>query len=353
MKADVLEILDSFNINGKVVDYFPIGNGHINSTFLCGTDTGHKYILQRINNSVFKDVDLLMSNYFKVSEYFKSIGFEAIEIIKTKNDKYYYNDPENPHRLYKFIENTIWFEEVKDLTTVFKAGEAFGKLHKALKGFDANELGEVIPNFHNTKQRYLNLLDAIKEDKLGRVQTCLPEIEVVKSFEKEFDKVVSAIEKNEIPLVVTHNDPKINNVLFDRDTKEFRTVIDLDTVMPGSYLYDFGDALRSLFTGDNEDSEDLSKLVVNYDIFDAYAKGYVGEMKNVLVPKEKELLAFSSFLLSIECGMRFLEDYIRGDVYFKTRKPNHNLLRARTQLTLAKDIFKNLDKLNEIVKKYL
>ena len=164
--------------------------------------------------------------------------------------------------------------------------------------------------------------------------------------------MVDAIARNEIPLAVSHNDPKINNVLFDKDTNEIRAVIDLDTVMPGSYLYDFGDALRSLFTGDNEDSEDLSKLVVNYEIFENYTRGYLSEMKGALSEKELEFLGFSSFLLSMECGMRFLEDYLRGDVYFKTSKDNHNLIRARTQITLALDIYSKLDKLNSIVEKY-
>lgn len=353
MYLNMLEILNSFNIWGEVTNYYPIGNGHINSTYFCETSTGNKYILQRINNSVFKDVDMLMTNYAKVTKYLRHIGFGSIHIIKSKDNKYYLDHRGNPCRLYEYIDNVICYEEINNLELVYKAGNAFGKLHKALKGFDANELGEVIPNFHNTWQRYQNLLSAINEDKLDRVKTCLEEINKVKSFDNEFSVVVDSIKNGDIPLSVTHNDPKINNVLFDKDTGEIRAVIDLDTVMPGSYLYDFGDALRSLFTGDNEDSEDLSKLVVNFEIYDAYAKGYLSEMKDVLTKKEQELLGFSAFLLSIECGMRFLEDYIRGDVYFKTKRPDHNLLRARTQITLAIDIWKNLDKLNSISKKYL
>ena len=353
MYLNMLEILNSFNIWGEVTNYYPIGNGHINSTYFCETSTGNKYILQRINNSVFKDVDMLMTNYAKVTKYLRHIGFGSIHIIKSKDNKYYLDNSGTPCRLYEYIDNVICYEEINNMELVYKAGNAFGKLHKALKGFDANELGEVIPNFHNTWKRYQNLLNAINEDKLDRVKTCLEEINKVKSFENQFSVIVDAIKSGEIPLSVTHNDPKINNVLFDKDTGEIRAVIDLDTVMPGSYLYDFGDALRSLFTGGNEDSEDLSKLVVNYEIYDAYAKGYLSEMKDVLTKKERELLGFSAFLLSIECGMRFLEDYIRGDVYFKTKRPDQNLMRARTQITLAIDIWKNLDKLNSISKKYL
>ena len=353
MHHNILEILQHFNIWGEVTNYYPIGNGHINSTYLCETTTGNKYVLQRINNTVFKDVDLLMSNYSKVTKYLRHIGFGSIHIIKSIDNKYYYDNDGYPYRLYEYIDNVICYEKIDNMELVYQAANAFGKLHKALKGFDANELGEVIPNFHNTWQRYQNLLDAIKEDKLDRVKDCLPEINKVKAFENQFSIVIDAIKNGKIPLAVTHNDPKINNVLFDKDTGAIRAVIDLDTVMPGSYLYDFGDALRSLFTGDNEGSEDLSKLVVNFEIFEAYAKGYLAEMKDTLTKKERELLGFSAFLLSIECGMRFLEDYIRGDVYFKIDKPDRNLIRARTQIALAGDIFKNLDKLNAITKKYL
>ena len=354
MHLNILGILEHFNIWGEVTNFYSIGNGHINFTYLVETSTGNKYILQRINNSVFKDVDLLMSNYSKVTKYLRHIGFGSIHIIKSKENKYYYDNEGYPCRLYEYIDNVICYEKIDNMDLVYQAGNAFGKLHKALKGFDASELGEVIPNFHNTWQRYQNLLDAINEDKLGRVKTCLPEINKAKAFEDQYSVVIDAIKKGEVPLAVTHNDPKINNVLFDKDSGEIRAVIDLDTVMPGSYLYDFGDALRSLFTGDNEGSEDLSKLVVNYKIYDAYAKGYLTEMKDCLTKKEQELLGFSAFLLSIECGMRFLEDYIRGDIYFKKiDKPDRNLMRARTQIALAGEIFNNLDKLNAISNKYL
>lgn len=347
----ILKVANLFDIEGEIVSYGPIGNGHINSTLLCQADNGKKYVLQKINNNVFKDVDLLMSNYYKISQYLFKNSFESIHIRKTKDDRTYCCIGDSMYRMYDYIDNTIWYEEVDNLNAVYKAAQAFGKLHKALKGFDARELGEVIPNFHNTYQRYLNLLDAIEEDKLGRAKTCLPEIELAKSFEKEYGNIVFAIKSKEIPLAVTHNDPKINNVLFDKNTGNFRAVIDLDTVMPGSYLYDFGDALRSLFTGDNEDSEDLSKIVVNFDIFKTYTEGYLSEMNGILTKKEIELLPFSAFLLSVECGMRFLEDYLRGDVYFRVSKDNHNLIRARTQLTLASRIYKELDKLNEIVRR--
>ena len=352
MKNYIYSTLHLFKVDGEIIFFAPLGNGHINSTYICETDTKHKYVLQKINNNVFKDVKLLMNNYYEVTRFLLDNGFESIELIKTIDNNIYTENFETPYRLYKYIDYTVCFEKIDDLKIIYKCAQSYGIFHKALKKFDASKLGEVIPNFHNTKQRYLNLLDAINLDKCNRKQDCLPEIETIKSFEKEFDKIVSLLGSKELPLEVVHNDPKINNVLFDDETKDFRAIIDLDTIMPGSYLYDFGDALRSLFTGDNEDNEDLSLLKVNYEIFDAYAKGYLSVMKKVLTKKEKELLAFSSFLLTIECGMRFLEDYLRGDVYFKTVKEKHNLVRARTQITLACDIYKNLNKLDEIANKY-
>ena len=236
---------------------------------------------------------------------------------------------------------------------ITETSEAYGDLHNNLSGIDASQLGEVIPDFHNTEKRYKNFLKAVEINYNDRVKDCENDIKDIMSFQSHFSVINEGLKNKEINYTVTHNDPKINNVLFDKDTLKFRCVVDLDTVMPGTILYDFGDALRSLFTGDNEGSEDLSKLVVNFEIFDAYAKGYLAEMKDTLTQKEQELLGFSAFLLSIECGMRFLEDYIRGDVYFKIDKPDRNLIRARTQIALASDIFKNLDKLNAITKKYL
>lgn len=352
MKNELVSVLKTFGISGQVVECAPLGNGHINSTFLC-TMNHKKYVIQKINNYVFKDVDLLMSNYYKVTNYLYKKNIETIHLIKSIDGKPYSKIGNDYYRLYDYIDNAIWHEKITDLELVYKAAKAFGQFHKTLKDFPANELGEVIPNFHNTYQRYINLLNAIKEDKLGRVKECLSEIELVKSFESDYSVISSAINTGFIPLAVTHNDPKINNVLFDKDTGDFRAVIDLDTIMPGSYLYDFGDAIRSLFTGDNEDTEDLSKLTINKDIFMNYTKGYLSEMKNVLTRREIELLPFSAFLLTIECGMRFLEDYIRGDIYFKIKKTNQNLIRARTQLTLAENIYKSLDRLMNIVNKLL
>ena len=317
------------------------------------TDIKKKYVLQKINHHVFKDIDGLMNNIAYITEFLEDNNIETLRIIKTKDGKLYTEYDNEFYRVYDKERHALTYEKVDNLEMVYNLAKAFAMLHKNLSKFDASKLVEVIPNFHNTVVRYQNFLDAVNEDKLGRKATCLEEIEAIKSFEKEYGKIVDGIKNNEINLSVTHNDPKINNVMFDKYTGEIRCVIDLDTIMPGSYLYDVGDALRSLFIGENEDNPDLSQIHIDKDIFKAYVSGYLSEMKKVLTKKEIELISFSSFLLTIECGMRFLEDYLRGDVYFQTTYPTHNLIRARTQIKQASMIYACLDDLNKIVKDLL
>lgn len=347
----LIEVISRFAIEGEVLSCDPIGNGHINSTFLIKTNSNKKYIIQRINTRVFNDVDSLMDNIFRVTDFLRDNGFDSLHVIKTIDKQLYYRDNGDCYRIYDYIDDTICYEKVDNMFLIYSEAKAFGKLHRALAKYDADKLHETIPHFHDTYQRYLNLLEAIKEDKKDRVKTCLAEIEFIKSREDDYSIIMDGIKNKEIAHAVTHNDPKINNILFDRFSGEPKAIIDLDTIMPGSYLFDFGDSLRSLFTGDNEDSENLKELVVNEDIFEAYTKGYLSEMHDVLSQRELELLPFSAYLLTIECGIRFLEDYIRGDVYFKTEYPIHNLVRARTQIALAKDIISHFDDLNRIVKK--
>lgn len=341
------ELIENFQIKGEVISCSPYGEGHINSTFLVET-TSDKYILQRINDSIFKNVDDLMNNFEVVISFIKSKGSETIDLIPTKEGKLYYKSDKGYFRLMKFAENTICYQEPKNLDLVRAEGEAYGNFHLLVDDLAPTKIVEILPDFHNTEKRYHDFLDATKKADKAKLEKAKKEIELINKYKDNYSLIYNEIKKGNINTKITHNDTKINNILFDKITGKYRLIIDLDTIMPGSYLFDFGDALRSLFTGNNEDSEDLSKLKVDFDIYTNFAKGYLNKMAKVLTEKEIELLPFSAYLLTIECGIRFLEDYLRGDIYFHVSKPEHNLIRAKTQLTLAKNIYDNLDKLNGI-----
>ena len=347
------KILSNFQIDSKPILCKPFGNGHINKTFEVKTEKGGHYILQKVNDNVFKNVEMLMENINYVSSYLIENGFESLKIIKTKDGKIYDKENGQFFRVYIFSPNSIYFEKAEMDSLIKETSEAYGDLHNNLSGIDASKLGEVIPDFHNTEKRFENFLKAVEINYKNRKDICQKEIDEIISFKKYFSVINEGLANKEINYTVTHNDPKINNVLFDKDTLKFKCVVDLDTVMPGTILYDFGDGLRSLFTGDNECSKDLSKLKVNFKMYELYLNGYAKKMKKTLTKKEIELLPFSIFLMAIELAIRFLDDFLRGDVYFGIHNEDDNLTRARTQLTLAKDIYNNLDLLNKKTKEII
>ena len=347
------KILSNFQIDSKPILCKPFGNGHINKTFEVKTEKGGHYILQKVNDNVFKNVEMLMENINYVSSYLIENGFESLKIIKTKDGKIYDKENGQFFRVYIFSPNSIYFEKAEMDSLIKETSEAYGDLHNNLSGIDASKLGEVIPDFHNTEKRFENFLKAVEINYKNRKEICQKEIDEIISFKKYFSVINEGLANKEINYTVTHNDPKINNVLFDKDTLKFKCVVDLDTVMPGTILYDFGDGLRSLFTGDNECSKDLSKLKVNFKMYELYLNGYAKKMKKTLTKKEIELLPFSIFIMAIELAIRFLDDFLRGDVYFGIHNEDDNLTRARTQLTLAKDIYNNLDLLNKKTKEII
>ena len=354
LSSEVLfEVCNHFNLGGSIINVYPYGNGHINKTYLVSTDNKRKYVLQQINNSIFPDVDGLMNNIVLVTKHLENKGLETLHVIDYQTGKPYLFLDDKYYRMYDAILGAVSYEEVSDETMLEKLGSSIGEFHQALRDFDATQLVEVIPNFHNTKQRYLNLLDAIKKDSFDRKKDVLKEIETVNKYKNEYSKIVDSIRDGKIKLAITHNDTKINNVMFDILSGQPRCVIDFDTVMPGSYLYDVGDAFRGLFTGDNEDNPDLSKLNISYPIFEAFMKGYLAKMKDVLNPYEIEMIPFSMFLITMECGIRFLEDYLRGDTYFRCHYPKQNINRCRTQIKLAEDIYANMDNFHNIVNNIL
>ena len=346
------KILNEFILDSEIATY---GNGHINDTYITNT---RNYILQRINTSIFKNPDELMQNIENVTEHIRckmrALGRDedrsTLTVVKTRNGESFIKcDDDHVYRVYKFIGGSETIEKAESDKDMYNAGRGFGEFQQMLTDYPAKTLFDTIPNFHNTVKRVEALKTAIKEDRAGRVSLVKDEIEFALSKAKDASVIVDGIKDGSIPIRVTHNDTKINNILFDEKTHEPLCVIDLDTVMQGSLLYDFGDALRIGASSAAEDEEDLSKVWFDEKLYEAFAKGFLEFMGKDITPREKELLGFSAKLLTYECGIRFLADYLNGDTYFKIHKPAHNLIRARNQFKLVKDIEDKMDKLNEII----
>ena len=345
----ITSLLKNFKLAGNVISVEPFGNGHINSTYRIVTSED-EYILQEINVNAFKDVAGLMSNIEIVTKHIKEKGENSLDIIPTVEGKLYIEVNGHFYRMLRFIKDTVCYESIKESPSLaFKLGSAFGNFHHLLADVDASTLTDTIKDFHNTPKRFQNFLDAYKSASFSKRVRAEQEASYIINHKDTYSKVMDGLKEETIKSHVTHNDPKINNVLFDKATHEVSAVIDLDTVMSGSFLFDIGDAFRSLFTGENEDSRDLTKLKVDFVIFKEYMKGYLSEMKDDLTKREIELIPYSIYLLTIECGMRFLEDYFRGNVYFKVDYDEHNLIRSRTQITLAERILLNMNELTRIV----
>ncbi len=355
-QVDLNRILKQFNIQTDIDNY---GNGHINDTYLTQTKN---YILQRINTNVFKDPGQLMDNIEKVTEFLrKKIELnggdpdrETLSVVKTDDGNNYYKyDDDNYFRVYKFINDTKTIECVTDPIDMYNAGKGFGKFQALLSDFPAEQLQETIVDFHNTPKRLEALKKAIDEDKKGRCRSVRPEIEFALERSKMTETVVNGLKDGSIPVRVTHNDTKINNILFDNVTGEAVCVIDLDTVMPGSMLYDFGDALRIGASTAAEDETNLDIVNFSTESFKCFTKGYTEEMAKLLTKREIDLLAFSAKLLTFECGIRFLTDYLEGDTYFKIHREHHNLDRARNQFKLVTEIEGKEDELEQIAKEMI
>ncbi len=356
------EVLPQFNFKGTLKDCSIFGSGHINTTYLAVYDdngTERKYVVQMVNTSVFKDMDSLMDNIFSVTSFLRSrikeeggdADRETLHFIKTANgEKYYRASNGNCYRAYVFVSDSVSYNSVPNARLFGESGVAFGRFQRRLSDFPAQTLSETIPNFHNTQYRYENeFLPAVSADAAGRADSCREQIDFVTSRRDYCPRLVELIKKGSLPLRVTHNDTKLNNVMFDAGGEKAICVIDLDTVMPGLALYDFGDSIRFGANTAEEDEADTSKVSVDLDYFKAYARGFLSEAGEALNQCEKDNLAFSALLMTFECGMRFLTDYLNGDVYFKTAYPQHNLVRAKNQFALVADMEKHMDEMNSII----
>ena len=343
---------------GVAFDTALYGNGHINKTYLSKSEP--RILLQQINTAVFPDPAGMMGNILSVTAYLgkvltaegKDPSRYTLSVVPTRSGESYVEIEGCYYRAYRFIENSVSYDLVTP-ETLEKAGFAFGEFQRQLADFPADTLTEVIRNFHNTPSRYADLMAAAEKDACGRLSEDEKELAFFRAHEAFCHTVTDRIADGRIPLAVTHNDTKINNILFDKDTGDALAVIDLDTVMPGSRLYDFGDALRTGGSTAAEDERDLSLVGFDAEKFRAFTRGYLAAAGSALTEEEIRLLPESALLLTLECGMRFLADDLNGDIYFRIHRPRHNLDRARNQIKQATEIEKMLPLLHQIVNECL
>ena len=353
MEARVREILSEFEIPAGETEAGPFGGGHINSTYRVSIRTaeGEKlYILQRINSYVFKNPQLVVDNIEKVTDYLREAirreggdpARETLRLIPSRNGGYMVRDAEGGcWRMYDFITHTV-SKDLPDTPALFRlCGEAFGHFQKLLGGFPADTLSESIPNFHNTPDRLRQLREAVERNASGRRDDVLPEIAFCEARAAECSGLVDALARGEIPLRVTHNDTKLNNVLLDEKTGRGVCVIDLDTVMPGLAAYDFGDSIRTGASTAAEDERDLSLVNFSLPMYRAFAQGFLSEVGSTLTRREIELLPLGAKLMTLENGIRFLTDHLNGDLYFHIHREGQNLDRARTQFRLVQCMEEN------------
>lgn len=346
--TQINEIAGAFDFCGGVMSVEVYGEGHINDTFRVKADDGKNscpYIVQRINTQVFKQPAQLMENVAAVTEYLAlnggkaAVGAEFLRVIPTRDAQTHYTASNGEvWRAYNFIESGVSFQ-TSELPQLFAAaGQAFGRFVRVLDGFPVGSLHETIPKFHDTRKRLADFLQAVELDQCGRAAGCAAEISFVLARQKECGVLMELLDAGELPLRVTHNDTKLNNVLINPHTLEPVCVIDLDTVMPGLIANDFGDAIRTGAATAAEDERDLNKVQFCLPLYKTYAMSYLKEVGEVLTPKEKETLRWGAKLMTLECGMRFLADHLQGDVYFKIHRKAHNLDRARTQFKLVREM---------------
>ena len=365
MNDRIGEVAAQFQTEGGAVEHAPYGNGHINDTFLVVCETGEgrrkRYILQRMNRSIFKMPQQLMENVVNVTEYLRGMiarrggdpDRETLNVVKTKDGSNYYLDGQGDYwRMFLFVEQTVCLEKVESAKDFYDSAVAFGNFQKMLSDYPAKTLHETIPNFHNTPSRFSDFRRAVREDKMGRAAQAKEEIEFALAREKDTRVLTDMLKAGELPLRVTHNDTKLNNILFDADTKKAICIIDLDTVMPGLSHYDFGDSIRFGASTGAEDEKDLDKIEMDLSLFEAFTKGYLEGCGGSLTEREIEMLPMGAKLMTYECGIRFLADFLEGDTYFKIHRDGHNLDRARTQFKLVKDMEDKWADMAAIVEKY-
>ncbi len=363
MPMDIESIAGKFTTRGVIAEIKPHGGGHINDSYhlVNGKEDEPDYLLQRVNHYVFKDVDLLMRNMAIVTGHIESqvkaihpgdYRRRCLEIIPTRDGMNYYRDPDgNFWRVLNFITDHVVFEQAPDPSIAHEGARMFGNFTRMLTDLDPSEIGDSIPRFHDLKWRISNLNESIAANKAGRLDLIGEEIAYVMDRTELMTTIQRLGEEGKIPTRVTHNDTKINNVLFDRDHRGL-CVIDLDTVMPGYVHYDFGDGIRTFTNTGEEDDEDTDRISMDLELYEAFASGFLDASREILNETEKDTLVYAGLLFPFIMGVRFLTDYLDGDVYYKTRHKEHNIVRARAQFKLARDGEDKLDRCREIIRKY-
>lgn len=358
------EIASMFRMEGEAAEIIPFGNGHINDTFriTCNLPEGKskKYILQKMNGGIFKNPKELMENVMNVTAFLRKKIIEAkgdpdretLNVIPTKDGENYLDCGEECWRMYIFIDNAFCYDEAKTKEDFYNSAVAFGNFQRMLADYPAETLHETIANFHNTVSRFADFKRAVEEDVCGRVKEVEKEIKFILDREDVAHIICGALEEKRIPLRVTHNDTKLNNVMIDEKTGKGLCVIDLDTVMPGSALYDFGDSIRFGASTAAEDEPDFDRVSLDLELFEAYTKGFLEGSAGSMTEEEIRLFPSGAKVITFEQGMRFLTDYLQGDTYYKIHRPGQNLDRARTQLKLVADMEQKWKEMERIVAAY-
>lgn len=359
---ELREIASKFIIYGDFLVAVPFGTGHINDTYQLTYDQGGvrlHYTMQRINHKVFQNPEQVMENIDRVTTHLlnkiHASQFETkkrtLRLLRTYTNRLYTRDHKgNYWRVYVFVENARSYDVLEIPKQAYMTAQAFGDFQCNLVDLPGPRLHETIPNFHDTPKRVMALESAIKADKVGRARLVHEEIDFIMERREETEKLLKLKAEGSIPERITHNDTKVNNILIDDLTGKGICVIDLDTVMPGLALYDFGDMVRAGTSAAEEDEMNLDKVGMRFEMYEALFRGFLSSAGGFLTPAERENLPFAGKLITLEIAIRFLTDYLEGDVYFKTRRPNHNLDRCRNQLKIVESIESQMDKMKELLK---
>lgn len=363
-EAVMQEAMAAWGFDKTVIEVVRYGKGHINDTFCVETQEGQKkrrYILQRMSKTAFRHPEQLMANIVGITDYLsekiRQVGGdperETVTVKRTRNGEFFFTDSEgSAWRVYPFIEDTECLQNAVTPELFEASARAFGRFQYMLKDYPADTLYETIERFHDTENRYQNLMKAVEADVCKRAASVQTEIEFAKARKKDCSVCLQALREGKLPLRVTHNDTKLNNILIDKTSGKGLCIIDLDTVMPGLACNDFGDSIRFGANHNAEDERDLNKVNFDPELFEVYTRGFLQGAQGVISSQEKEYLPWGARLMTLECGMRFLTDYLEGDHYFAVHREGQNLDRCRTQFKLVSDMEKCWDQMREIVRKY-